>query len=237
MTTATMEKTDELYGTGSVDTLEVPVGGIDNFWGTIVDASMQIVKYTPEGSDTEEAQRKLVLEVQADAGWPTTLKFNLPTDKATGEPIMVEDAKSGKLVPQKPTRNSDWGKFTEKLSAIGVPPFANAGELRGLHTRIMVNTIPGYKGGPGRNVRLPMETDGFNNDFRKSVGLSPIEISTTKDTVAHEKSLDDLIGRSWMEYKAFAEKGKFAEQFTRGEVTKLIDSGTLVEVDGKYAKK
>ena len=235
MTTVITVENEELIGTGSIDTLETTLGGLDNFWGTIVDASLQIVKFTPDGEDVEQHQRKLVIEMRADAGWPTTLKFNMPTDKATGEPEMVE--RDGKLVAKGANKNSDWGKFTEKLAGLGVPSFKTASELRGLHVRIMSNTIPGFKGGPGRNVRLPMETDGYDNDFRQSIGLPAVNITSTRETSTHQKSLEDLVGRSWMEYKAYADKERFPETFTRGEVTKLIDSGVLVEVAGKYEKK
>ena len=152
----------------------------DDFWGVVVGFTAKV------GEDEAEKRffRQMVMNIRLDVPIGDTLdmweSYNLPTDPATGEPLVHADG-----TVARPNATSKWGVQEVQFdTALGVPWEGRAENLIGLHahfvrkgTRMTREDITAKKRAPKGEPpygRYVVEWDHYDNGVRGQAGLEAI---------------------------------------------------------------
>lgn len=161
-------------------------GGLNDFFGTIVDYNMD----TAKAFDGVGLKRQLKITTQVDAAYSksgatftTNEWFQMPSNK-DGTPKV--DA-AGKLV--RPHKNSKWGRQEMLLKSLGVPYGGKLDGLIGLHAHFQEKNLSleeRVQAGKEATVeqydvkgRFLVAWDGYDNQIREARGLTPITMTAT----------------------------------------------------------
>ena len=242
---------DELAAFGpAAGELGVPVNPYNDFWGVITGFSVTDAEQTKfkDGKKTDEKWilRVMRMEILMDDGRVHNEDFTLPYDKTTG--VILTNA-DGSI--KRPDRNSKWGRFESILVGSGLD-YGHPNDLIGLHAHFLARSV----WGEGRNPievkgRYIVEYDGYNNDHRKSLGLSkretekcvvtfpepPVVTATTEaDKAKKERTALALMpGRTRVEILTALTKNGLSPKFLQPDyLAKLLTDKVLrLDDDGK----
>src|SRR3990167_122829 len=228
----------------------------DDFTGTVIDIDHRVGESEEDGHFYGQAVFKVLID---NTDLEVEERWNMPTDEKTGEAARDAD---GELV--RPGATSKWGRFEGLMSTLAIPWAGDVANLMGIHghwirkgtkrTRDDITKeqedrkamIERGEKPPRRDRnefpygRYLVSWDFYNNEVRKSVGLTPItSTSESGGKVESGGTVDDpdseLVqladGRKFLDMLAFIrEDRKDMMPFAKREtLERLVEGGRLTK--------
>lgn len=186
---------DEEFGIMGQSPTVAP-SAFDDFWATMSDMSQVLGQDEERHEFYHQIEISLLLDSPIGSVADVQEKFNMPTDRTTGRPLLDRNG-----APVVPNETSKWGRFYAVLDTLGVPWEHKPSRLIGLHahfqrkgTRLTKDDITAGKSTPRGELpygRYVVEWDGYDNALRQSRGLSPILLTPTPPVATTSTVSDD----------------------------------------------